>query len=91
MRARAIREQEDDCGRNREIKMHAGFSLGLGCGGEEIGKLLVAWNLRIRERWCVLLVFCSCESKIGFTYIFMLRISPLKKGKVRLGRTVALV
>ena len=65
--------------------------MGLGCGGEETGKLLVTWNLRIRERWCVLLVFCSCESKIGLTYIFMLRIAPLKRGKVRLGRTVALI
>lgn len=54
----------------------AGSSLGLGCGGEETGKLLVTWNLRIRERWCVLLVFCSCESKIGLTYIFMPRIAP---------------
>lgn len=61
-------EQEDGSGGpgNREI---VGHSLGLGCGGEETGKLLVTWNLRIRERWCVLLVFCSCESKIGLACI----------------------
>ena len=38
-------------------------------------------------------VFCWCFVAVSLRtpYIFMLRIAPSKKGKVRLGRTVALI
>lgn len=73
--------------------MNLGFSLGLCCGDKEVSEMLATGGtLELGRADVLVLVFCSYESKVEFTYIFMLRNAPRSQvRKVRLGRTVELI
>lgn len=65
--------------------MNLGFSLGLCCGDKEVSEMLATGGtLELGRADVLVLVFCSYESKVEFTYIFMLRNAPAPKSE-RLG------